>query len=81
MKINNKAFGLATGIFCGLAFFLVTNALLINGGPGEHIRLLGAFCFGYSYSFIGSIIGLIWGFVYGFISGLIFAFLYNRIAR
>lgn len=77
MKLNKNAFGLATGVICGLVIFLLTNILLLKGAYGEHIILLRNVFIGYSFSFLGSIIGLIWGFVDGFIAGWIFAFIHN----
>lgn len=81
MKLNKKASGLATGIFWGVAIFLVTNIRLLTGGTGVGLSLLSVACPGYSFSFFGSMIGLIWGFVYGFIYGWLFAFLYNLIVK
>lgn len=81
MKLNKNAFGLATGIICGLAIFLLTNILLIKGGYGEHIVLLRNIFIGYSFGFLGSIIGLLWGFVDGFIGGWIFALLHNLFVK
>ena len=81
MKLSKKAFGLTAGILWGVAIFLVTNFLLLKGTEGKTMTLLGHFCFGYSFSFLGSIIGLIWGFVYGFISGWLFAFFHNLFVK
>lgn len=81
MKLSKKAFGLTSGILCGAAIFLLTNFLIIKGTEGETISLLGHFCFGYSFSFLGSLFGLIWGFVYSFIAGWLFAFFYNLFVK
>lgn len=81
MKLSKLAFGLTSGIFAGIAIFLVTNYLLLIGAPGEFVSSLTNFCFGYSYSFLGSILGLIWGFIYGSIAGWVFAFLYNLFVK
>jgi len=81
MKLNKIAFGLATGIFLGVAIFLVTNIRLLTGGTGVGLSLLSIICPGYSFSFLGSLVGLIWGFVYGFVYGWLFVFLYNLIVK
>lgn len=70
--------GLALGIVFGLAIFIVTNWLVIKGGPigperkkiiGPHLQLLGQFFIGYKVSFTGSLIGFLYGFALGTISG------------
>jgi len=76
MKLNKKAFGLATGILTGVIIFVVTIYVMIKGG-GNTIVLLQQFFWGYNISFTGAVLGLIYGFVYGFIYGWIFAWLYN----
>ena len=81
MKLSKKAFGLAAGILCGAAIFLVTNFLLLRGTEGMIISGLKNVYFGYSLSFLGSIIGSIWGFADGFIVGWLFALLYNQFAK
>ena len=81
MKLNKVAFGLSVGIIWGLAIFIITNFRLLTGGEGQTLSKLGAFYFGYTYSFVGSFIGLFWGFVDGLIGGWLLALLYNFFAK
>jgi hypothetical protein len=77
MKLDKKAFGLASGIFWGFTIFVATIWVLIRGG-GETLILLRQFYFGYSVSYEGAFVGLIYGLVDGFVCGWIFAWLYNK---
>jgi ABC-type nitrate/sulfonate/bicarbonate transport system permease component len=77
MELNKTALGISLGLIWGLAVMLGTWWLMYNGSPGATISKLGAFYFGYCYSFWGSIIGFIWGFIDGFICGFLIAWIYN----
>ncbi|MFP4042238.1 MAG: hypothetical protein ACLFT6_05710 [Bacteroidales bacterium] len=77
MKLNVKAFALASGIVLGLAILLVTIWYLLFGFEGETLRKIHHVCIGYSISIGGAFLGLIWGFIYGFIGGAIFSWCYN----
>jgi len=76
MKLNKKAFALATGIIWAALILVMTLWVLWRGG-GNTMILLEQFYFGYSISYLGAVIGLIYGFVDGFIGGWLFAWLYN----
>jgi len=77
MKLNPKAFALASGITWGLTVFLATLWVVVKGS-GEHLQLLSRFYPGYSVSCKGSLIGLIYGLIDGGIFGLVFAWIYNK---
>ncbi len=77
MELRKGALGISFGLVWGVAVMLGTWWLLYMGSPGGTISKLGAFYYGYSYSFIGGIIGLIWGFVDGFVCGFLVAWIYN----
>ena len=79
MKLDNKAFALASGIVWGLIVLIMTIWVMLKDG-GNTLALLEQFYFGYSVSYIGAFIGLFWGFIDGFIGGWIFAWLYNCFA-
>jgi hypothetical protein len=81
MELHKTALGLTLGIIWGLTVMIGTWWLLYMGSPGSTIAKLGAFYYGYSYSFFGGIIGLIWGFIDGFICGFVFAWLYNFLSK
>ncbi len=81
MKLNVKAFGLASGIIWAACMLLCAwMAAIFNWGTSV-IELFGDFYLGYAPTFLGGIIGGVWGFVDGLIFGLIFAWLYNKLAK
>jgi tetrahydromethanopterin S-methyltransferase subunit F len=80
MKLDKKAFGLASGILWGLIILVSTFWVMARGG-GSTLALLEQFYFGYSVSYQGAFIGLIYGFIDGFICGWIFAWLYNKLIK
>ncbi len=79
MRLNPKAFGLASGVVLGLAGFVAT-LFSMWFGAGYTITTLAAVYFGYSWSFIGALLALVWGLIYGFIGGWILATVYNAMA-
>jgi hypothetical protein len=81
MELRKRALGIAVGLIWGLTVMIATWWLLIRGAHGHLLSTLGAFYFGYSFSFVGGIVGLIWGFVDGFICGFLIAWLYNLVAK
>lgn len=81
MKLQAWPFGLAAGILWGATVLLATLWVIVQGGPGEHLALLGRFYPGYTVSLFGAVVGLIYGFIDGVIGGLIFAWLYNAFAK
>ena len=83
MRLNARAWGIATGLLLGVLLFLATNILVIKGGPnvGQHLQLLRVFMPGYSVSFLGSLIGFVYAFVVGYALGRIIGGVYNRLVR
>ncbi len=79
MKLDSRAFGIASGLLIGLAGFVATLLSLLNGA-GQTITVLAAVYFGYSWSIVGAVLALGYGIVYGFIGGWVLAALYNRFA-
>ena len=80
MKLDGKAFALASGIVWGVVVFLATNVSLLRGG-GETLSKLAQVYPGYAVSFVGSIIGLVWGFVTMFVLAWVFVWLYNKFSK
>ena len=78
-KVHRVGMGLATGILCGAAVFLVTMLLIAKGGSvvGPRLTLLGQYLPGYGVSAIGAFVGAGWGFAYGFLGGWLTAALRN----
>ena len=65
MKLNVKAFGLASGIFWGIGVFALAWWLIIFEGSSGDPTFIGRIYKGFSISPFGSVIGLIWGFFDG----------------
>jgi len=81
MELRKRSLGIAIGLVWGLTIMLATWWLLIMGASGKKISLLGAFYFGYTYSFIGGFVGLFWGFIDGFVCGFLIAWIYNLVSK
>ena len=82
MRLNARAWGIATGLLLGSGLFLATIFLVIRGGPnvGQHLVMLRAFFPGYSVTVLGAFIGFIYAFVLGYGLGRIIGSVYNRLA-
>lgn len=81
--LNGKLLGIVLGFLFGTGLFLVTNILVLKGGPhvGAHLGLLANFFPGYRVTFLGSIIGFCYMFVVGLIVGVVLGGVYNKIAK
>ena len=81
-RVNTVVFALAVGLLAGVALFVVTNWLVLKGGPvvGPHLGLLGQFFIGYRVTFVGSLIGFAYAFVTGGIVAYVGASIYNWVA-
>jgi hypothetical protein len=81
--LNEKLLGVVLGILFGTGLFLMTNFLVLKGGPnvGQHLGMLAAFFPGYRVTFVGSIIGFCYMFVVGLVSGVVLGAVYNRIVK
>lgn len=68
VRINARAWGVATGAVLGLGLFLATLILVWKGGPdvGRHLGRLAFVLPGYSVSVGGAFLGLIYGFFIGY---------------
>lgn len=90
MRLNEHIHGIVLALITGLGIFVVTNWLVLKGGPmtpegealiGPHLALLGQFFIGYDVSFVGSLIGLFYGVVAGYLIGFLVAKTYNWIVN
>ena len=81
MKLNVKAFALASGLIWGFGMFFLTWWLIILEGNTPAPCLLNRMYPGYTFTPVGSIIGLVWGFIDAGFGGLIFAWIYNLLAE
>jgi len=76
--LDRRAFGLAIGVVCGLAIFLLTaHHLLLRPRPALNLELIGEFFPGYSVSWTGSLVGAAWAFGFGFCAGWLAALGHN----
>lgn len=80
MKLNVKAFALASALWWGLGLFGLTWWLLALGHMTGEPTLVGQFYPGYRVSPLGSLVGLAWGFGDGLVGGAVLAWLYNLLA-
>jgi len=81
LRLNGRAWGIATGLLLGGILFIATNVLVIKGGfdVGRHLRLLSVFFPGYSVTFVGSFVGFVYAFVLGYALGRLIGSVYNRL--
>ena len=77
MRLQTRAFAMATGALASAAVFVATLLALAVFGRGAPPGLLAGILFGYSVSVEGAFIGAMWGYAYGFLIGAAFAFAYN----
>ena len=61
-RLDALALGIAVGVVSASGLFLLTAALLVQGGPtiGLHMDRLSFFLVGYDVSWGGAVIGLLW---------------------
>ena len=81
--LNEKLLGIVLGFLAGAGLFLITNFLILKGGPhvGAHLGMLGNFFPGYRVTFLGSLVGFCYAFVLGWLIGVVLGAVYNKIAR
>ena len=81
LRLNGRAWGIASGLLLGGGLFIATVVLVLRGGPdaGRHLSLLAVFFPGYQVSFVGAIIGFIYAFVVGYALGRLVGGVYNRL--
>lgn len=79
MKLNLKAFAVASGLALGGGLTFLTIWIIIFEGETHQTNFFSSIYRGYNISYIGSVIGLAWGLVDGAASGLAFGWLYNKL--
>jgi hypothetical protein len=80
MKLNIKAFAIATGLVWGINWFGLTWWMILLDGITKEVTIIGRIYRGWTLSPAGSLVALFWGFIDGFFLGLLVAFIYNKIA-
>jgi len=81
MKLNAKAFAMASGVIWGLLMFVTTLFAAMNGYATDFLLVMASVYPGFSLTYMGAFIGAIYGFIDGFIGGWVFAWLYNRFLK
>ena len=82
LRLNERAWGVSTGLLLGSCLFIATNVLVIKGGAnvGQHLSLLAVYFPGYRVTFWGSLVGFVYAFVVGYAVGRLIGMVYNRLA-
>jgi hypothetical protein len=82
LRLNERAWGISTGLLLGFGLFIATNVLVLRGGPnvGQHLALLAIYFPGYRVTFWGSVVGFVYAFVVGYALGRLIGIVYNRLA-
>ncbi len=82
VHLNARLLGIVLGSLMGIGLFLITNFLVVKGGPnvGQHLWLLSNFFIGYSVTFVGSLVGFAYAFVIGYVIGWVLGAVYNKVA-
>jgi len=77
MRLNTRAFAIATAATASGGVFSLT--LFFLAGPSDPgvLAPLGSVLFGYSVSVAGAFVGAMWAYAYGFLIGGLTAFAYN----
>ena len=83
LRLNSKAWGIATGLLAGLSLFGATLFLVLKGGEhvGQHLGLLSVYFPGYRVTVGGAFLGFVYMFVIGYALGRLIGFVYNSAAR
>lgn len=81
MKLNVKAFTLASGIATGIVSLLVALFAILTGRGLEFMEIIAPFHPGYTPTILGAVVSSIWMLIYGLIVGALFAYIYNSFVR
>ncbi len=82
MKLDVKAFALASGIVSGTVSLLLALFSVFTGQGRLFFEILAPFHpGGYTPTVLGSVIGAIWMVIYGLIIGALLAYVYNYFAK
>ena len=81
MKLDVKAFTLASGTVSGISSLVVALFVVLTGRGLQFLEMVAAFHPGYTPTVLGAVISAIWMLIYGLIVGAMFAFVYNFFAK
>lgn len=81
MKLDVKAFTLASGIISGISSLIVVLFAVLTGRGLQFMEIIAPFHPGYTPTVSGAVISAIWMLIYGLIVGALFAYIYNFYAK
>ena len=81
MKLDVKAFTLASGIVSGISSLVVALFAVLTGRGLQFLEIIAAFHPGYTPTVLGAVISAIWMLIYGLIMGALLAYTYNYFAK
>ncbi|MDY9928005.1 hypothetical protein [Methanosarcina sp.] len=81
MKLDVKAFTLASGTASGISSLVVVLFAVLTGRGLQFLEIIAAFHPGYTPTVLGAVISAIWMLIYGLIVGALFAYVYNSFAK
>lgn len=81
MKLDVKAFALASGVVSGIISLVVALFVVLTERGLKFLEMVAAFHPGYTPTVLGAVISAIWMLIYGLIVGALFAYVYNSFAK
>ena len=81
MKLDVKAFTLASGIVSGIVSLVWVLFVVLTGRGLQFMEIIAAFHPGYTPTVLGAVISAIWMLIYGLIVGALFAYIYNYLQK
>jgi len=81
MKLDVKAFALATGIVSGISNLVMALFAIFTGQGLQFFEILAPFHPGYTPTVLGAVFGSVWMVIYGLIIGALLAYTYNYFAK
>jgi len=81
MRLDLKAFALATAIIAGGLSLMLNILSVLTGWAREFFHMIAPFHPGYSYTISGAFVSALWMFIYGYFLGAVFALIYNQSER
>lgn len=81
MKLDVKAFTLASGIISGIVSLVLALFVVLTGRGLQFMEIIAPFHPGYTPTVLGAVITAIWMLIYGLIVGALFTYVYNNFAK
>lgn len=81
MKLDVKAFTLASGIISGIVSLVLALFVVLTGRGLQFMEIIAPFHPGYTPTVLGAVITAVWMLIYGLIVGALFTYVYNNFAK